>query len=84
MLNYNPQTTPCIFEMIVKELQNDTRNVEFEEHPRCYIYTLSYLAVNSIYPKDCISKALNIETLHKCFGKLKKNICMYSTIVHIY
>ncbi|CAH1731970.1 unnamed protein product [Aphis gossypii] len=69
MLNYNPQTTPCIFEMIVKELQNDTRNVEFEEHPRCYIYTLSYLAVNSIYPKDCISKALNIETLHKCFGK---------------
>ncbi|XP_022161768.1 FAST kinase domain-containing protein 5, mitochondrial isoform X2 [Myzus persicae] len=69
MFNYNPQTTPCIFKMVVNELQSDTRNVEFEEHTRCYIYTLSYLAVNNIYPKDCISKALKIETLHKCFGK---------------
>lgn len=59
--------------MVVNELQSDTRNVEFEEHTRCYIYTLSYLAVNNIYPKDCISKALKIETLHKCFGKLQKN-----------
>ncbi|XP_001948198.2 FAST kinase domain-containing protein 5, mitochondrial [Acyrthosiphon pisum] len=69
MLNYNPQTTPCIFKMVVNELQSDTRNIEFEEHTRCYIYTLSYLAVNNIYPKDCISKALKIETLNKCFGK---------------
>ncbi|XP_025194261.1 FAST kinase domain-containing protein 5, mitochondrial [Melanaphis sacchari] len=69
MLNCNPQTTPCIFKMIVKELQSDTRNVEFEEHTRCYIYTLSYLALKNIYPYDCISKALKIETLNKCFGK---------------
>jgi len=72
MLNYNPQTTPCIFKMVVNELQSDTRNVEFEEHTKCFIYTLSYLAVNNIYPKDCISKALKIESLHKCFGELKK------------
>jgi len=68
MLNYNPQTTPCIFETVLKELRSDARNNEFEQHTRCYAFTLSYLAIYNIYPYDCISKVLKTETLHKCFG----------------
>lgn len=69
MLNYNPQTKPCIFKTVVNELQSEKRNIDFEQHTKCYIFTLTYLAVINIYPYDCISKSLQIETLHKCFGK---------------
>lgn len=71
MLNYNPQTKPCIFESVVKELRKDSRIEEFKLYPKSYLFTLSYLAVNNIYPYDCISKALNVEALQKCFGELK-------------
>lgn len=71
MFNYNPQTTPCIFDTFVNELRNNSRNVDFEQHTKCYILTLSYLALNNIFPYDCISKSLNTETLHKCFGEFK-------------
>lgn len=71
MFNYDPLTNPCIYETVVKELRSDTRVIEFERHPKCYIYTLSYLAVHNIFPYDCISKALKLEMLHNCFGKFK-------------
>lgn len=67
MLNYNPKTIPCIFETIINELRSDTRLIEFEQYPRSYIFTLSYLAVNNIFPYDCISKALTI--FQKKIGK---------------
>lgn len=73
MLNCDPKTKPCIFETIVNELQNDSRKSDIDEFPRCYIFTLSYLAVRNIFLYDCITKALNIETLHKCFGKFKSD-----------
>lgn len=69
MFNYNPQLKPCIFETIVKELRNDARKLDFEQHTKCYLFTLSYLALNNIFPYDCISKALNLETLNSCYGK---------------
>ncbi|XP_050533494.1 uncharacterized protein LOC126901202 [Daktulosphaira vitifoliae] len=69
MLNHNPQTKPCIFDAVVNELRNTKRKEEFECFPRSYVYTLSYLALNKIYPYDCISKSLTSEALHKCFGK---------------
>lgn len=72
MMNYNPQTTPCIFETILSELRSDKRQVEFDEYPRCYIFTLSYLAVNSSFPFDCISKALEVKSLQKCFGEFDR------------
>ncbi|VVC42713.1 RAP domain [Cinara cedri] len=68
-LNYNPHTTPCIFESIVKELRNNSRSIDFERHTKSYILVLSNLAVMGIFPYDCISKALKKEMLHKCFGK---------------
>lgn len=70
MLNYNPQTSPCIFETIVKELRSDSRDIDFETYTTCYLSTLAFLAVNSIFPYDCISKSLELETLKKCFGEL--------------
>lgn len=70
MLNYNPQTNPCIFETIVKELRSDSRNIDFETYTTCYLSTLAFLAVPSIFPYDCISKSLELTTLKKCFGEL--------------
>lgn len=80
MLNYNPQTTPCIFETIVNELRSDTRLIEFEQHTKCFIFTLSYLAINNIFPYDCISKVLTTEVLQKCFGKFTQ-IYTYNVII---
>ncbi|VVC42712.1 Hypothetical protein CINCED_3A008452 [Cinara cedri] len=75
MLNYNPHTTPCIFEMVVNELRSDSRNIDFEIYTKCYISTLMSLAVNGIFPYDCISKALQYETLIRCYKKeLSKSI----------
>lgn len=71
MFNFNPQTTPCIFETFVNELRSDSRNIDFEKYTKCYIFTLSYLALINIFPYDCISKSLKTETLQKCFGKFK-------------
>lgn len=70
MLNYNPETTPCIFETIVKEIKSDKRNIDFECYPKCFILILSYLGIKNIYPYDCISKVFKTETLHRCFGEL--------------
>ncbi|XP_050428140.1 FAST kinase domain-containing protein 5, mitochondrial [Adelges cooleyi] len=68
MLNHNPKTNPCIFDVVVKELRNN-RETEIDNYCRPYVFTLSYLATNNVYPYDCISKALSVEFLHKCFGK---------------
>lgn len=71
MLNCNPLTTPNIFETIVSELQSEKRKIDYELHPKCYIFTLAHLSVNGIFPYDCISKALSVESLKTSFGELK-------------
>lgn len=71
MLNYNPHTSPCIFEMVINELRSNSRNIEFEKYTKCYIFTISYLAVFGIFPYDCISNVFKYETLVKCFGEFK-------------
>lgn len=71
MLNFDPQTTPCIFKTVINELRSDRRINDFEHHTRCYISILPQLAVYNLFPYDCISKALQTETLQKCFGKFK-------------
>lgn len=71
MLNYDPQTTPCIFQTVISELQSHERNSDFEQHTRCFISILPHLSVNSLFPYDCISKTFKTETLQKCFGKFK-------------
>lgn len=71
MLNYNPHTTPCIFEVVVNELRKDTRNIDFEMYTNSYISTISYLAVIGIFPYDCISKSLEYQNLVKCYGEFK-------------
>lgn len=68
-LNYNPHTVPCIFETVIKELRSDSKN--FEMHIKSYFRVVSYLAVMGIFPYDCITKTLQIENLHKCFGECK-------------
>lgn len=74
MFNYDPQTNPCIYETVVKELRSDARVFEFERYTNCYMYTLSYLALRNIFPYDCISKVLELNTLHKCFGEFKNEL----------
>lgn len=71
MLNCNPPTTPNIFETIVSELRSEKRNIDFELHPKCYIFTLAYLSINSIFPYDCITKAMSVESLKTICGELK-------------
>jgi len=71
MLNYNPQTTPCIFKVVVQELQSEARIIDFQQHTKCYLFTLAYLGVMNIFPYDCISNGLKPETLLKCFGECK-------------
>lgn len=83
MYNYNPKTNPCIFKTVLKQLKSDTRDIEFEKHTKSYLYTLSYLAVNDIYSYGCISKALDNETLNKCFGEFKLSRCWFEFLSYI-
>jgi len=81
MFNFDPGTTPNIFEVIVGELRSDARTKEFEEHTRSYMFTLSYLAMVSIFPYDCISRVFAPETLRKCFGKCCWCITKQKTVI---
>lgn len=70
---FEPQTSEPIFDFIVDELRNTKRKEEIAVHGRCLLRTLSFLAINEIYPADLINMTFDKDFLESNYGDSLKN-----------
>ncbi|KAL1116213.1 hypothetical protein AAG570_005708 [Ranatra chinensis] len=68
-LNYDPKTSPCIFEAIAAELNRPERQQEFTIHPKCLVAIVHYLALLSIFPHDAIARVLDMNFIRETYGR---------------
>lgn len=71
LLNFNPQTVPCMFEGVVNELNHPKRFNEFDQYPKSLIALLYYLTLRDIFVENGVAKVLDMEFIRKTYGKQK-------------
>ncbi|GLV35764.1 uncharacterized protein CBL_01085 [Carabus blaptoides fortunei] len=74
LFNFQPQTTPDIFETVLTELRSSRRTDEINMYPRCLTSCVHYLGLQQIYPYDLINKVLDPEFLKNTYGNNKTAI----------
>ncbi|XP_077292975.1 FAST kinase domain-containing protein 5, mitochondrial [Arctopsyche grandis] len=65
--NFNPGTTPPVFDTIINELDRSEREFEIKMHPRCLVKCLSFLAMLHIFPLHLIDKVLDEKFLKSAY-----------------
>ncbi|KAG5883757.1 hypothetical protein JTB14_023178 [Gonioctena quinquepunctata] len=69
MFDYNPKTTPDIFQSSLAELHKTSRIEEQVKYPRCLPCALNYLSLRNIYSHELMDKVLDTEFIEQTYGK---------------
>lgn len=72
MLDYDPQTTPCIFKACMAELHEERRNTEIIRYRKCLGAALSFLSIKNMYSIDLLKQVLDPELIEEVYGKSAK------------
>lgn len=83
MFNFDPKTTPDIFEATVKELYRMERSHEFDRHPKCLPSTLLYLSMRNVYCYDLMSNVLDANFITATYGELFRSLwnnCLFCPV----
>lgn len=68
MFDFDPKTTPDIYNCIYKEMHKEERAIEIEMYPRCLSSALSFLIIKNIYAEKLISTVLHQDFITNTYG----------------
>lgn len=76
LYNYDPQTEPNIFDVIIQELYQ--RKEEIQMYPKNMISAINYLTLRKIYVFDLLNEILSKEFLKYTFSRYNINECYFN------